>query len=329
MSLLSGWERVVAWVNRKEPATALAWVRIFIGVTVVWTLYTVWAGDLVEWLWMNPQDGGYRELGGSWLVAALGGPSPRLVWSLFWVAMVTGMMVAVGFGGRLVTFVCLQSFMGVTDINGHAGGSYDELIDNALWLLVLSPASQTWSVDARLWTGRWVDDTPKPAFVRDLIVYQLVLMYWTTGLQKLSADWTPGNGFSALYYILQQPTWHRFNMRWLAWVYPLTQIGTAVSWFWEITAPLWLLGWWFAHDPERPGRVRALFNRLRVVAVYAGLGLIFHLAIHATMDVGPFSFASLALYPALLHPRAVQRLLRWIPPMNSEKSSLEASNQPS
>ena len=30
-------------------------------------------------------------------------------------------------------------------------------------------------------------------------------------------------------------------MTWLAWVFPMTQVATAVTWFWEVLSPIWLL----------------------------------------------------------------------------------------
>ena len=137
-----------------------------------------------------------------------------------------------------------------------------------------------------------------------------MLCYWTTGLQKVSSHWVPGGDFSALYYILQQPSWHRFDMTWVASFYPLTQVGTAVSWFWEVLAPLWLLAVYYAHTREREGRVRAWFNRLRVREVFLVLGLVFHAVIHSLMNVGPFSFVSIAFYPAMYSHEELMGVVR-------------------
>ena len=61
----------------------------------------------------------------------------------------------------------------------------DRLLTNALWLLVLSRSTATLSLDCRLRTGQWVSSVLVPAWPRYLALYQLVLVYGTTGLQKL------------------------------------------------------------------------------------------------------------------------------------------------
>ncbi len=135
-----------------------------------------------------------------------------------------------------------------------------------------------------------------------MAIYQLVLIYWSTGLHKVSASWTPVGGYSALYYTLQQPTWQRWDMDWLAWVYPLTQAATALTWFWEITSPLLLLALWYRATPERPGRLRAVFNRLNYRRLFVVFGVCLHLMIFALMDVGPFTWVTLAFYVCLYGP---------------------------
>ena len=296
---MSVWQRIVRFTSRKEPATALALVRILTGVSAFATLFTVWRHDLIGLVWTDVEYGGYRPVPGDWLVGLLGGASEPVMTGIVLAGLVVSGLLTLGIGGRLTALVCLQLVLSTTDANGHTGGSYDEVLSNVLWLMVLAPNSRTLSVDCRRRTGRWVDLTPVAAWVQPLLVFQLVLMYWTTGLQKVSAHWVPGGGFSALYYILQQPTWQRWDHSWLAPLYPLTQLATGTSWFWEVLAPLWLLAWWYAMTPERAGRVRKAFNRAHVREIYLVLGLIFHIALTVLMDVGPFAICSLAMYPAL------------------------------
>jgi hypothetical protein len=288
----------------KEPGTTLALFRMACGLCVISTIATVVQSDLVEVIWLNSEHGGIRELGRStWLVERLGGATPTVVWPLVIGTMFSGLMLALGIGGRVTAFAALQLYMAVTDINGHAGGSYDELLSNALWLLVLAPSSQTLSVGCRRRNGRWTDPTPVAAWPRYLVIFQLVLAYSSTGLQKLSAHWTPVGGFSALYYILQQPSWHRFDMSWAASVYPLTQLATLTTWLFEIGAPLVLLALWFRRTADRPGRLRALFNRLHWRTVFVVVGVQIHLGVFLLMDVGPFTWVTLSLYICLFDPQ--------------------------
>jgi hypothetical protein len=77
---------------------------------------------------------------------------------------------------------------------------------------------------------------------------------------------------------------------------------TAVTWVWEWSAPLLLLGFWFRETRLRPGRFRALCNRLNVVGLYLGIGAVFHLGTHAVLELGIFPWAVMSLYPAAVHP---------------------------
>lgn len=305
------WRAWVALLDTREPGTALALFRILVGLAVLVTLGSVVRADLVDVIWVSHEYGGYRTLSGGWLVQALGGPTPDLVWRLVVGGLMGGALVMTGLGGRVVAFLTLQLVMAVTDLNGQAAGSYDELLTNGLWLLVLAPSTTTLSLDCRLASGHWTSDALVPAWTRYLAILQLFLMYWTTGLQKVSAYWVPGGGFSALYYILQQPTWQRGDMSWVAWIYPVTQIGTAVTWAWENGAPLLLLAYWYRVTADRPGRVRAWFNRVDVRTIYAALGVLFHVLVAIPMNIGPFSLASLMFYPCLYTPDEIARAASW------------------
>lgn len=304
------WARWVAFTSRTETGTTLAAFRVAIGLCLALNVAMVLRADLVDALWVDVAHGGMSALQPGWLVTALGGATPAVMRPLAWVTLGSGLVLAAGFGGRLTAFAALQLLMATADVNPLAGGSYDELLQNALWLCVLGDTTATHSVDCRLRTGSWTSDRPVGLWARYLVVFQLVLMCASTGAQKVSAYWTPGGDFSALYYILQQPGWQRGDMRWLAHpaLFPLTQLGTAVSWVWEVTAPVWGLAFHARATPGALGRFGALCTRLRLVEVYAGLGVVFHVTVAALMDVGPFTPITLAFYLALVPPEAWGRL---------------------
>ena len=299
---MKGWSAWVRLFDQREVGTSIALFRILIGLVSLYTLIGVIQADLIEVIWVDKSEGGYRSLEGNWLVQALGGASIDVMWRLTIGGIAASVMMALGIGGRVLCFLTLQLFMATTSVNGSAGSSYDELITNPMWLLVLAPSTQTLSIDCKLRTGAWRDATPVPAWTRYLAIYQLFLMYWTTGLQKVSAYWTPGGEFSALYYILLQPNWQRWDNHWVAWVYPLTQLGTAMTWLWEIGAPVLLVAFYYRYTADRPGALRAWFNRVDVRMYYAAIGASFHLLVTVLMDIGPFSWASLAFYVCLVHP---------------------------
>ncbi len=302
------WCRWVRFLDQKEPGTTLALWRIAVGLCLFGTVAAVVLAGAVPALWMGPGEGGYTVPNTPWQFRLLGGVTRANVNAVIAVTLLASMLTAVGLGGRWPVLVALQGFIGLFMLNPGATGSHDAVVTNSLWLLFLSRGTATLSLDCRLRTGQWTNDTPVPAWPRYLAIFQLVLIYATTGMQKVSATWTPVGGFSALYYILQQPTWQRWDMNWAAWVYPLTQIGTAVSWVWEITSPLLLLALWYRATPERPGRVRRLFNRINFRRVFVLIGLAVHLGILACLEVGPFSWIMLSMYLCLYRPEEWKRV---------------------
>ena len=308
---MSLWSRWLALLDRKESGLSLALLRIGVGLCSLYTTGSVVAAGMVPVLWMDREHGGYLALGKVWwLVDALGGPTPTVVWGLVTASLLGSALLTLGLFSRLGAFVALQSLMALTWINTSAGGSYDDLTTNALWLLVLAEGDATLSLRCRLREGRWSSERPVSAWPRYLFVLQLVVMYASTASQKLSAYWTPGGDFSALYYILQQPTWQRYDMRWVGRFFPVTQLATASTWFWELGSPALALALYYRDTRERAGRLRALFNRLDVRTLYVSFGVLLHLGIHLLMVVGPFSFITLSYYFAAFHPDELARIGR-------------------
>jgi hypothetical protein len=325
------WRRWVELLSRKEDGLSFACFRVLIGLCLIGTVGTVVVHGLVPIIWIDRDFGGYRTLGDrSWLLTLLGGPNPFAVWSVIAVALLAGVALTIGFGGRITALVASQFWLALSLVNGHCGGSYDELLSNALWLLVLGPNAHTLSLDARIRTGHWLRAERIGSWARYLVVFQLVVLYCSTGSQKLSAYWTPVGGYSALYYILQQPSWQRTDMSWLAHVYPLTQLATATTWAWEISSPLLLVSMWLRMDPERGGRVRRFLARYDYRILFCLIGISIHLGIEALMDVGPSSFVALSYYVAIWRPEelmAVARRLGWrAPPFAMHNPSAPATD---
>jgi len=306
MMVLRAWKALVTLLDTREAATCLALFRIAMALTVFTTLFEMWMRDVHLMTWVDMGLSGYRPIRPrAGLIHWMGGATPDVVGRVIVGTMFFALASAAGIGGRVTNFITLQLLIALVTLNTHAGGSYDELMTNALWLLVLAPSTKTLSVDCYLQTGQWTSDAKVPAWVRYLAVFQILTCYWTTGLQKLSVYWTPGGDFSALYYIFQQPSWQRFDMEWVAYVYPLSQFATAMTWFWEVLIPLWVLAYYFRYTADSPGRVRAWFNRVDVRSWFVVIGLVFHLSVTAFMNVGPFSFASMAYFACFFTPDEV------------------------
>lgn len=296
-----GWlAGLVRVVHAPEGPLPLALFRIGVAVAVLYAVASVAFEGLLGVIWVDAAHGGYRSFHRlPWLVEALGGATPGVMWGLAIAIFVAGTALLLGVGGRATALIVAQLYLAV-DVNGHAGGSYDLMIRNALWLCVLAPTTATWSIDAWIWRGRPWRGRPVPVWGRFLVAFQLVLIYWTTGLQKVSAHWVPGGEFSALYFILQQPSWQLYDMSWAAWMYPWTQLATGLTWIWEVTCPLWLVALFARRaDPPR-GLVGAWFNSVLsdTRTLYALVGLFFHVSLIFTLNVGPFPLISFAFYAA-------------------------------
>ncbi len=298
-------------MDRQEPATPLAAFRIAISAVVLWTLADMLRTGVLPAVWMRPAEGGILVPSeDQWLISALGGASPRVVIGLTVSAVLSAAALLTGIFSRASALVLLQCLLALFSLNRPSGGGHDQLLANALWLLVLAPSDATLSLRSRLQHGRWRSGAKVAAWPRVLIIYQLVLMYTCTGAQKLGAVWWPSGDFSAIYRALLLPHWTRADLSWVARVYPLTQAMTAAVVPWEFTWWVVLIALWFRHTRTRPGRLRAASNRLNIRGLYALIGIAVHLGIAATMNLGPFSAVTLSFYLCLWHGDEYPRCLK-------------------
>jgi hypothetical protein len=310
-TLIESW--VALWDERESP-TVLALVRILLASVVLVDLLMLGAHGVATWLWAPIEAGGisissqgdvpafYRLFSAS--------RSPAI---LLWVGLTTSAL-AVGLGcftrGAALVFVCLSAQAAL--INGPADRAIDKAIRIVMLILVLSPAGQVWSVDAKRKTGSFRGAPGlAPAWARYLILGQLVLIYCGAGLSKGGTHWYPWGGYNALYLILQDPIFAAGDFRWLAQPIPYftTQVATASTHLWELAAPLVLVAAHYQRTRDRPGRVRRLFNRLSVRNWYVAVGVLFHLSLALTLRLGIFPFAMLACFPAFFRPDELERAL--------------------
>jgi hypothetical protein len=260
----------------------------------------IWSESVAP-IWFNPPDGGLRTLEPHhWLARLAGAPAPAAVYGLMAAACVGAVGLTAGLGARVCALVTLQTLLALFALHPRTGGAHDRLIANALWLLVLAPSDHSLSLRARLWGRGWLDPTPAPLWTRWLVILQLTLMYASTGMQKVGAEWFVWGELSAVQRALLSPSWARWDLTPLAaHITPLLQAATALSWLWEVTfvcVPLWL---WARATRTRPGRWRAISNRIDLRSWMAAGGIVMHLILLLLLELGPFSLISLALYPCL------------------------------
>ncbi len=304
------WSRWVARLAHQEPATGLALFRMVMGVILLVDFVLPMAIGVDSWVFATPEEGGILPLSDeSWLVQALGGPSLQTSRALCAVGAVGSVALILGVGHRAAALVTLQAALAIDSL-GATASDHTDLQSNALWLLLLAPAAETLSLRCWLKTHRWTSDTAVAAWPRYLLVAQIANTYFWTGVMKLGPGWWPWDDFTAVYRMVNLPEWGRFDMVWVAWIFPLTQVATVVTLVWEMTWPVVLLALWFRATRDRPGRLRRLSNRLDVRSIYVVIGILMHGVVFATTNVGAFSATSAAFYLCCYHPDEYARLWR-------------------
>lgn len=193
-----------------------------------------------------------------------------------WALSVFGMMI--GWQTRLMTIVAWFLTLCFLNRNPNLKNGGDDTMQVVLFLLMFFPSGQVFSLDAWLRqrrglpVNRWISPWPLR-----LLQMQLCVIYLTTGIAKLRGDtWVDGSSlFNALndigmtrwsYVQLPLPYWLTAGLTW----------GTIV----------WECGFVFL----------VLWRRTRLLALLAGIGL--HIGIYLSIEVGWFSFYTLAMYPA-------------------------------
>ena len=306
-----------AWIalwDRREPATALAAVRIAIAVVLLYDLTMVWRLDLIEPLWAMPPDGYATGGEGRWAARWLGTDAASAV-ALWSIAVVGLIAVATGTLTRVACVVVALVSAQLAHRAPDADRGIDDLIRVVLIVLALSRSHAVWSVDAWVLRRLGRPMPPEiPAWPRYLLFAQLIWVYFSGGHNKTGEEWGPAGGFTALANALADPHFARFDPAWVGPIYPLTRAATAATMAFELGAPLMLLFTYYAATADRPGRLRRWCNRLRLRWLWIGLGVSFHLGIALTLRLGIFPAAMLALYPVLLLPGEVERLLRRLRP---------------
>jgi hypothetical protein len=227
------------------------------------------------------------------------------------VALASCVALVLGFGTRVASIVALVSTQALFTLVPPAGGGHDRMFSNALWILALSSAGSSLSLWCRLRTGKWTSDEPIPAWPRYVLVHQLVIIYIATGLSKVAAEWWPMGGYQAVYHTLLVPPWARGDWWPVAYVYPITQVATAITVPWE--AGWWVvLAWLVVRDTQGDGRLRRAFLRFDLRVLWAAIGVVVHGSLWLFLNLGPFSAITLAWYVCLFHPDEIAALLRRI-----------------
>ena len=318
--LAAAWATWVAIWSHLEHPRSQALVRVLLAMVMLWDFLWIGALDLVVPLFAPEAGGGWGRvltrdaIPWAWQVLPATPSSAWLLWGLTVTSLVA---VLLGAWTRVAALAFVLLSAQLANTLDAADRGIDMMVRNVMLLMVFSHAHRTWSFDAWRATGSWRGDGQDvPAWPRHLLILQLVVMYTVAGVSKLGAGWTPMGGFSALYVILQDAAVARFDWSWIGPLYPLTQLSTAITILWEYSAPVVVLLFWYRHTHDRPGRLRALANRYPPHLVWLSVGVVFHVLIAITLNLGIFPFAMLALYPCFVHPDSWW----WVPARSSESA---------
>lgn len=199
--------------------------------------------------------------------------------------IVAATCVAFGLATRVASIAMWILLVSVHQRSPFIMNGGDFLLQVAALFLVFMPAGLAWSLDAtiRRRRGLPIDPWVLPWPYR-LAQIQLAVMYLFTGLSKLPPPGYPGVGKwisgEAIAGAIGTATMGRFEFltRIPWWVYaPFTWLTLV----WELTFP-----------------ILVAFRRTRYLTL--SFGVLLHLGIFATIEVGAFSFATLCYYVLFL-----------------------------
>ncbi len=311
--LRRAWETWVRlWAHEEHPRLQGA-IRLGVGLCLLWDFGWIAGHDLVVPLLGGGEAGGWApNMAGrdaAPLVYKLLPATPEVAWAFWGVLFGSALTFSLGLFTRASALVLLLAYAQSSFIVPAGDRGIDMLLRNVVMVFVFASGGAWLSLDAWRRTGSlWGDGRPRPAWPRHLLVLQLIVMYFIAGVTKLDATWLPMGGYTALWFILQDTGVARFDVA--AWsegaqaaLWWPSRLGTAVTTLWELGTPLLLAVFWARHSATAasPGW-KGWVIRWRPERAWMAIGVLFHVLIAITLDLGIFPFAMLALYPCLTHP---------------------------
>jgi hypothetical protein len=220
-----------------------------------------------------------RGQGGNWHWSLLWGVSSLpLLKGLLWLWAGAALLLLVGWWTRTAAALCWLLALSFLNLNFFAHNAGDTVRVIGLFYLMLSPAGAAWSLD-RLRSGRKDRVTYISPWPLRLLFVQLVAIYFFSGLHKLAnPEWRCGE---TLHYILGDLALARWPAAQQFIPVALTRLATWAVLAWEIAFPLLVL-----------------LPRARVPALL--MGVLFHVALGLSVELGFFPLYILCLYLPLL-----------------------------
>ena len=192
-----------------------------------------------------------------------------------WIA--AAVLLLVGFWTRFAAVMSYVLSMSFAYANPHLDNAGDTIRVILLFYLMLCPCGAVWSVDA-LWKRGAGPVHVSPWPIR-LMFVQMIFIYFMNGLYKLmGAEWVEGH---SLHYVLGDVVMTRFSPSMFVIPAAVARVMTWTVLAWEVSFPVLVLWKWSR----------------RAALVF---GVLFHLGIFATMELGGFAPYALCMYVPLL-----------------------------
>ena len=216
---------------------------------------------------------------------------------IVWIA--SAFLLLIGCATRYAAILAWLLSMSFANANPNLDNAGDTIRVILQLYLMMCPCGAVWSVDA-WWTTRAANRKARaegvppqgPVYVHPwairLVFVQMIFIYCMNGVYKLfGPTWLDGY---SLYYVLGDAALTRFSQ--VQWPLPLwlTRLMTWSVLAWEVTFPVMVLWPWSR----------------RITLVF---GVLFHLGIFATMELGGFVPYALCMYLPLVPWERLRRAL--------------------
>jgi len=214
--------------------------------------------------------------------------TPQVARGAFWACLLSALCLTIGLRSRTAGILTLLGLYGLQLRNSFLTDADDEVLRSTLLVLMFAPVGGFWSFDgdaprAESADGRW------PLRV---IRFKVAFLYLASGAEKLMGDtW---HGGTAISLALTNPAYTRFRAP--PAIEPVLVVFTPIVPYLELALPLLLLP-------------RVTRN------VGVALGIAFHLALSAVLELRWFTALVLAHYLAFLsdrHAVGLVQLARWL-----------------
>ncbi len=219
-------------------------------------------------------------------------PTTNSAWFVLITYIISSIGIMVGFKTRISTIICFILLVSMQNRNFAILNSGDTVMRCILFLMMFAPTHVKYSVDAYIRSKAGV---PYPAEVSILTIrllqLQFALVYFATVLFKLKGyDWVEG---TAVYYSSRLVNFQRLLVP-VVFDYPwLIKFST---WFaliveFAMGALIWVKEW------------------RRIVLI---LGVVLHIGIELTMDIGFFEWVMISCYLLYVEPGEIKLAQNWI-----------------